>query len=135
MTPDAASSHNFNAGSGSWSHACAGADRALYVGVATDHNAGITVSGVTYGGVAMTPVGTHFRSGAYRVTVFRLLAPATGTNTVAVTLSGSSAAVCAAISLTGVDQTDPDDAPVTSDASSGHPSSTVPSATGDLVLQ
>lgn len=136
VAPDAVSSGGANASSHSYSHTvAAGEHRALYIGATTDANSGVTVSGVTYGGTSLTQIGTAVQSGAYRVTVFRLLAPATGTATIQVTLSASSASASGAISLAGVDQDDPDDTPVTGNGSSGTISQSVASAVGDLVLQ
>lgn len=116
--------------SGSFNHTCS-AGEALYVGVVTD--AAVTAT-VTYNSTSMTEVGTH--SSNYRVTVFRLLSPSTGSSySVAITLSGDSAAACVAFGISGVDSGDPDDTVVTADATSGYPDTTVTSATGDMVFQ
>lgn len=71
-------------GGSSWSHTCSGSNRILLVGCYANTD---TVTGVTYNSVAMTLIGkTSFpgagRQGAY---LYYLIAPATGSNTVAVT--------------------------------------------------
>jgi hypothetical protein len=78
----------------SWSHTCTGDNLLLVFG--DSHNNGSdtdrTVTGVTYNGVAMTLIrsdlgsATSFRD---RTTLFYLIAPASGSHTVAVTLSGT----------------------------------------------
>ena len=119
------------------SHTCTGSDRALYVAIS--HMAGdidITAATATYNSVSMATLFhdavTH---GSRQTHVFRLVAPATGTNDVVVSWTGDSrvAAVCA--SFTGVDQTDPDDAQaVTSVSEQQSASRSVSSATGDMVM-
>jgi hypothetical protein len=86
-----------------------GADRLLAVGVST--NAGVTVTGVSYGSQALTsrfaqatPAQTG--SGA-RAELWTLSAPPVGSATVTVTFSGSASAVIGATSFTGVDSISP----------------------------
>lgn len=102
----------------SWSHTTSGADRLLFVGVsatdATDANS--LVSSVTYNSVSMTEAverqcTTCAGTIDYTASAWYLAGPATGSNTVSVTLGGTSDYVCGgAISLTGVDQSSPLDA-------------------------
>lgn len=106
---DAASNSGYQAASSSysWSHTCTGSDRYLVVGVAMLSLAQ-TVSSITYNSVNLTLLGTKSSiSGAARVELWGLVAPATGSNTIAVTLSGSIASAADATSLTGVHQTSP----------------------------
>lgn len=105
----------------SWNHTtAAGTDRVLVVGVST-RDGGQTstdglVTGITYNGVAMTEVDNNFTSSAasnYRLysQIWILVNPDVGTNSVAVTLTGTANdAVGIATTLTGVDQIDAVDA-------------------------
>ena len=68
-----------------------------------------TVSSITYNSVGLSFVRSDAQ-GVYRTEIWRLVAPATGTNTVAVTLSGVTNSNADAESYTGVDQTSPIDA-------------------------
>lgn len=106
---DAASNSGYQAASSSysWSHTCTGADRYLVVGVAMLSLAQ-TVSSITYNSVNLTLIGVRASiSGAARVELWGLTAPTTGSNTIAVTLSGSIASASIATSLTAVHQTSP----------------------------
>lgn len=108
-----------------------GADRLLIVAVSIDNR---TVQSVTYGGVAMTNVGTA-TNGAQISSMWRLIAPATGANNVVVTLSGGGTDIVAvATSYTGVDQTTPLGTPVTATGNSVTASVAVTSATGEIVV-
>ncbi len=112
-----------------------GSNRLLIVAVAIERD-DERVTTVTYAGQAMTFVGTSVDPGqTSRVEVWRLIAPATGTNTVSVTLNAAAATVVAAISFANVDQTNPIAA---SQFASGDnvstASVTVASATGQVVL-
>ena len=92
----------------SWSHTCTGANRFLVVGVSMLSVAGSSVTGITYNGVALTKIG-HVASvsGAVRAELWGLIAPATGSNTITVTLSTALDSVGCAVSFTGVHQTSP----------------------------
>lgn len=101
---DAASNSPYEASVSSynWSHTCsAGQNRGLLVEVSVF--AAGTVTGVTYNGVAMTFVRAD-TTGVYRTEIWRLENPASGANSVAVTLSASLTSVATAVSYTGVDQ-------------------------------
>lgn len=103
---DAASS-NGNGGvtSISVSHTAAGSNRAAIIAVIAE--GGVTISSVTYGGVACTLLRDHSDS-ASGVHMYRILAPNTGAQTVQANFSGSSSR-CAigVVTFTGVDQTTP----------------------------
>lgn len=121
---DAASSATGNS-SPSWSHTvAAGSNRVLIVGVSLRNNSGQTVTGVTYGGTALTLIGAqNGGTNSVRVELWRLVAPAAGTATVAVTVAART--VGGAISLTGVDQTNPIEASQFANGSNLSPSVTV----------
>jgi hypothetical protein len=96
----------------SWSHTVSGSNRLLLVMVQWNQPSNSeTVSSVTYGGTALTQVGSNViagGSGLDRCTaLFRLIAPTTGTATVVVTMSTSLTFLASAVSFTGVDQTTP----------------------------
>jgi len=93
-------------GSLSFSHTTAGTDRTLAVIVRSFATSSITVSGVTYNGVSLTSrraVEYNYTANRYlNIAILTLDNPASGANTVAVTLSGSpSTYSIAAISYTG----------------------------------
>lgn len=106
---DAASNSGYQAAASSynWAHVCTGHDRYLVVGVAMLSLAQ-TVSSITYGGVALTLLGSRSSiSGACRIELWGLVAPARGSNTIAVTLTGAIASAGCATSLLGVHPTAP----------------------------
>jgi len=75
--------------SGSYSHTCTG--DALLLLVAVWHDTAQSVSGITYNGVSLSALNTGAEtSNNTTLTLMYLLAPATGANTIAVTLSGNS---------------------------------------------
>lgn len=106
---DAATAGGFTAGtSHSFAHTCSGADRIVFVitwggvGVASD------ITDVTYNGVALTKIGEVAAETSIRnVALWYLVAPATGSNTVAITGTGGLTDACggAAASYTGAKQT------------------------------
>jgi hypothetical protein len=112
-TYDAVSSSSVVGGtSATWSHTCTGSNRVLVVSVAILGDSSVTVSGVTYNGVAMTSryQGDLSTSGVYaKNSVWTLVAPATGANNIVATYSGTNTgyAGCGAVSFTGVNQTTP----------------------------
>lgn len=87
IASDAVSAGGFN--TASWSHTCTGSNRLLFVGVL--YGLGSTdPTGVTYNGVAMTKLTTVHHAGDNRqLSLWYLIAPATGSNTI--TVSGSPA--------------------------------------------
>lgn len=109
---DTASNSGYQAAASTynWNHTCTGADRYLVVGVSMLSLAQ-TVTGITYNSVAMTFLGSRNSvSGAARIEQWGLVAPSTGTNPIAVTLSGAIASAGNASSYTGVHQTSPTEA-------------------------
>ena len=98
----------------SWSHICTGTDLLLAFGNSLQDNVDRTVSGVTYNAVAMTAVRTDVRTDTaytHRSTAYYLIAPAAGTYTVAVTLSGiTDYSVSGVVSYTGAKQSGQPDA-------------------------
>lgn len=89
-----------SSGVASWSHTCTGSNGLLLVACYT--LSGNTVSGITYNGVALTLVGTTFDVNAIYLSLYALVAPATGTHTIAVT---GTVASSVAASYNGVKQT------------------------------
>lgn len=87
-----------------FAHTCTGTNRILFV--ATANNLGVNVTGVTYNGVAMTQIGSSLSNGApSKSYLWYLIAPATGSNNVVVSLSGSASVIAKACSYTWVAQT------------------------------
>jgi hypothetical protein len=113
----------------------AGSNRVLYVGPCSTAGTPAAISSVTYGGVSLTQIDDE-NQGVARAGVWRLLAPATGTANVVITYAAFQDEMGAvAISLAGVDQTTPEDAPVgTQGASATDPSTIITSAVDDMVL-
>ncbi len=92
------------------SHTCSGANRFLTVNVG--HST--TISSVTYGGVAMTQIGTTSTDGVWNSTsTFWLIAPLTGANNVVITVATSWVIMCHIASYTGARQSGVPDATVT----------------------
>ena len=91
-----------------FSHTCTGSDRGLLVHVGAYDNAARTVTSVTYNSVSLTQISrvTGPTTGSW-TEIWKLANPASGSNTVSVTLSGAAAynVFGAAQSFTGVDQT------------------------------
>ena len=102
-------------------------------------NTAAVVSGVTYGGVAMTQAQAITDAGNdTRTEIWYLLNPLTGSNSVVVTGTNLSATatqgLASATSFTGVDQTTPGSIAYQNNGNSGTPSSTLVSAAGELVV-
>lgn len=96
---------------------CGGSTRYLIVGVSMLSVAGSSVTSVTHNGVALTPLGSVSSvTGAVTVALYGLIAPATGAQTVAVTLSTSVDSAASAVCLTNVQQTQPTEAENTNTA-------------------
>jgi len=93
----------------------------------------INVTAATYDGVALTPVGSLSGNG-FTMEFFRLVAPATGSNTCSVTWSGSSSVSIGAMSWTGVDQTTPVSGFQSNLSGTSSNSVTVSSSVGDFVV-
>lgn len=108
----------------SWSHTCTGANLILIVGVAIVDTGAHTVSGVTYNGVALTQKVRTAGANSNATEIWYLVAPATGANTIAVTLTGAPVqnSMAGAISLTGANQAAPE---ASNGASGGAPNPTM----------
>lgn len=96
-------------------HTCSGSDRVLIVHTAiADTENVITVTGVTYGGVAMTKIGSDAvgTTNARRTNMWILIAPATGANNIVATFSGTPSAWgdVVGVSYTGASQSSQPDA-------------------------
>lgn len=102
-----------------FSHTCTGSDRILFVMGHDQSGASSLVTGVTYNGVAMTQIGSGVRvPGDRYLTMWYLIAPATGANNVVVSASGSTGLRFSAISYTGAKQSGQPDANTTNTGSS-----------------
>lgn len=89
----------------SWNHTVGtNSNRLLTVGVSIFATGSVT--GITYGGVALTKLRSD-DTGVYRSEIWYLIAPASGTASVAVTLSASLTSIAGAASWWNVDQTNP----------------------------
>lgn len=100
---DATSQGTYGASPLTFAHTCTGTNRILFVNTITDTD---TVTGVTYGGVAMTLIAKSTYPGAGRkgTSLFYLIAPTSGTNNIVITASSGSVGG-AGISYTGAKQT------------------------------
>jgi len=126
-----ASSHSFNYDSGT-----TGDNRILMVGISFRNHDGETVASVTYGGAALTRVGTGQNARDARVEIYRLLNPPTGVNVLTVTWDSelNRSAVVGAVTYAGVDQTAPNGTFVASSGLSRSPAVLVSSAAGQLAF-
>lgn len=122
----------------SWNHTCSGSNRLLVVGAAigASDDTGITAT-ATYNGTSMTSAGlvhSNNSTDGY-VQIFYLAAPATGANTVAITITGGSVDIEAgSISFTGTDQSTPL-ANTTTNAGSGTTASvSITNSSGNMVI-
>lgn len=111
IAPDAGGNSGYQTAQSSYSfsYSC-GADpsRFLVLGVSMLSVAGSSVASITYNGVAATNIGSVASvSGAVRSELWGLVAPATGSNTVAVTLSAGLDSITGATCYSGVNQTSP----------------------------
>lgn len=104
-----------------FTHPCSGSNRILFVATAT-HGAvsGVSVTGVTYGGAAMTLIGTKDNGANALLTLWYIVAPSTGINNVVITKNVTDYSTQGyAISYTGASQTGQPDA-----SSTGGPTTT-----------
>lgn len=118
ITFDAASNSGYQSASAgySWSHTCSGDDRYLVVGISL-LSVAQTVTAMTYNGVTMALLfAQSSATGAARIEIWGLAAPAIGTNTISATLSGSIASAGNASSYNGVHQTSPTEGAAGADA-------------------
>lgn len=130
-----------------FSHSTSGSDRLLLVSIASQPNGddGIieVATGVTYGGQALTIVGTEAQGpDNSRIEIWRLVNPPTGANTVSITFNdpfddpvNEEGASVGAVSFTGVHQGTPLGTFASASSSgSSVPSVIVSSAVGELVF-
>ena len=130
-----------------WSHTATGSNRAVYialtVGADTTHNdSNIVITGITYGGFAMTQVGSniHGNAGTFGYgAIYRLVNPPTGAQTVSLAFTNVSPSAFdvitgASLSFFNVDQTTPDRNFTSVTGLSGTQSLAVSSAVGNMVL-
>jgi hypothetical protein len=89
------------------SHTCSGTNRLLHVFTFNRDAGAGDVTGVTYNSVAMTLVSTALAVDVSWMRVWQLVAPASGLNTVEVTLSGFRTVEVQCISYSGVNQSMP----------------------------
>ena len=99
-----------------WSHTCTGSNMALVVGfyINWGNVSHRTITGITYNSVSLTPVQTiDYTTDTAYLWLGYLKSPATGSNTIQVTISGTLGAANNAggfaTSFTGVDQSSPVD--------------------------
>lgn len=102
-----------NVASYTFNHTCTGTDRCLFVGLQDSYTGASPTVSVTYNSVSMDFIAQVITGSAARsLRIFSLLNPASGTNTVAVTIGGQASVenYGGAASFTGVkqDQTLPD---------------------------
>lgn len=113
--------------SGSFSHTCSGINRILFVGVSVSGANGI--SSVTYNGVSMTLVASIANGTNGEASIWYLISPTSGSNSVSVTASGTTGgAVIGAVSLNGSHQSSPIGATNTATGTSTNPSTSVTTA-------
>jgi len=99
---DASSQGSASATSVTVAHTCTGSNRILITGIWVQDPAGDVVTGVTYNGVAMTQINKSINTATYgSVYLYYLIAPATGTNNVVVTKTGTDLAYAVSASYTG----------------------------------
>lgn len=108
----------------------------LIVGAATCADAANpTVSGITYGGTAMTKIDNQVYGSSVDVALFKLASPATGANNVVVTVTTTAAIMSGATSFTGEHATTPVGTAAKASGTSTTPSVDVTSTTsGNIVV-
>ena len=119
------------------SYTCSGSNRVLYV-FYTGRGAAPPTSGatgITYNGVALSLLAQAADGGGFVwCELWRLIAPATGANTLSIDGKLAQRVTTNAISFTGADQTTPEGTPVTAGSTTGSPTLNVSSASGQIVI-
>lgn len=113
-----------------------GSNRLLLVGVSIAKTTGQYVTSVTYGGTALSVIGTaeYGTTTGVRAELWQLLAPTTGTGNVVINLNAAALFVAGAELLTGVDQAYPLGTYQGNNGNSSSPFVTVASNAGELVV-
>ena len=113
---DAAASGTVTGTSLTYAHTCSGSNRILFVGVDVFNPNTDDVTGVTYGGVAMTQIGTSVAIDVQRDYLYYLINPPTGANNVVVSKTSSVAIRSASASYTDANRLGQPDASGTNSA-------------------
>ena len=123
--------------SSSYSHTVTGSETYLLVYVATGDgttNAIEDVTGVTYNSISMSELATDFEDTHVNLHLFGLVAPASGSNTVAITLGGTpDGHASIAASYTAVNQSTPIGTAANNSGTAQPATVAVSSASGELV--
>lgn len=121
----------------SFSYTCSGSNRYLTVGVNMGDRT-TTITGITYASIAMAQLNRALPvSSTFSVNLWGLVNPASGSNTVAITLSGASPGVAAGcVSFTGVHQITPTDGAALTVSTNSNPFATAAKTvvTGDMLV-
>jgi len=109
ISVDATTVTSSNTSQLTWSHTVGSASNRMLIVAASHRNGNNIVTGVTYGGVALTKIGsTNAPANVNSCSLWQLLAPPPGTAPVVVNVSGGAQNIVAgATSFTGVDQSTP----------------------------
>jgi uncharacterized repeat protein (TIGR01451 family) len=128
----------------SWNHSTTNAaNRYIVVGISTRLNGGtvgtnVTVTGVTYGGTPMTFLGRQTRTTTVNVELWGLVAPASGTQTIAATITNTGArnlvVDAGAQSFSNVEQSAPTGAVAGANANSTNPTVTATNTAYNYVV-
>jgi len=112
-----------------------GSNRYLIVAVHVEDATETTPSGVTYDSAALTQIGSVVTNGTLSVTLWRLIAPNSGTADIVVTFGTSCDVISAGgLSFDSVHQTTPEGTVVTATASTSSVSVAVTAVLGDVVI-
>lgn len=136
LAVDAASNASGN-GSGpfTFSHTTSGSDRVMIIGISYYHY-GTTISAVTYNAVAATLIpSASVDNGDYHVRMYYLIAPATGSNTVSVSVSSNLYGIgVGVVTFTGAHQTTPYGIPATATGNSTTPTVDVLAGADEIAI-
>lgn len=116
----------------SWTHTTGGTERILVVGVSVNTNT--LVSSITYGGLPLTKITALENGNAVRVSLWYLLNPPTGSQTVTVNMLAAARFVAGAHSYAGVNQQAPFGTPVTSRGNGTSASLAISSNINEIVV-
>jgi hypothetical protein len=120
-----------------YSHTCTGSNLILVVWVAIWQDTAGTgsVTAITYNGVSLTNAIPSNRSTSMASEMWYLIAPATGANTLSVTVTGATDGIrVASASFTGVLQVSPLGVTATNPSTAGNPAISITSGTANSVL-